>query len=105
MFSCFAPLLSKVERVCHVKVVLSYLASSDGYIGSTIGRLQYKCTARLIFTIIGYSTKWRHKRQETRAYSTYVHISMGNCIALLLMHEQYNLALSHPNAKTALASL
>ena len=36
MFSCFVPLLSKVERICHVIVVSSYLASSDGYIGSTI---------------------------------------------------------------------
>ena len=84
MFSCFAPLLSKVKRVCHVIVLSSYPASSDGY----IGRLQYKRAARLIVTIIGHSTKWRHKRQETHAYSTYMHIGTWNCIASLLMHMQ-----------------
>ena len=70
MFLCFTPLLSKVERVCHVIVMSSYLASSDGYIGSTIGRLQYKCTARLIITIIGYSTKWQHKRNGKKLVPT-----------------------------------
>ena len=101
MFSRFAPLLSKVEKVCHVIVVSSYPASSDGH----IGRLQYKRVARLIVTIMGYSTKWRHKRQETHAYSTYVHISMWNCIASLLMHRQCNLALSHQIALQMLLAI
>ena len=73
-----------------------YPASSDGYIGSSIGRLQYKCAARLIATIIGYSSGNTNSKKFVPTPRTCT-LAMSNCIALLLMHGQCNLALSHPS--------